>query len=512
MLKLKITDENWNLTKDSVFDLWADLKAQKEKWQEDDWQNHNFTIEIEDNNFSKGETIGTQLIAPLERLANRSLEEIQQDEEFKDIFVVSDAKRNKESNLLKSSIFTFEKDRNNPEIGVLKTGNVMGYIGAGNVQLKIKSRFDDSSNDFFLHYMLEKVFHVNLVQLRYGNSNIEMLDFLYLMFPYYLKKAVKQGILRQYVDIAHNDSAIKGTIDVPRHIRQNIPFVGKIAYNTHEYNTDNSLTQLVRHTIEFIRKKPIGKHILYERDTRKAVQEIVLATPSYAPDKQKKLIETNRRPVAHPYYTEYDELKKICIQILTHNKLSYKDGKPTINGILFDGAWLWEEYVATILTDFKHPRNDIRDGGIPLFKNPDNDGADITKSSRKTYPDFYKKKDTQMQYILDAKYKKQNEKGIFREDLYQVIAYMYTTKCEWGGYIYPYQESNDNDKPYRCYELAGYGGSLYSIPVSIPPTDTEKEYGDFCSEMKNREEEIEEAFGKKFKVSVFDKFNTTKTL
>lgn len=480
-----------------------------------DLKEHKVLLEMEDN-YWEGELIEKDMINPLLRFANFTLKGLTENKNNSHLLVFSDALRNKESNLLESPVFTYSEIDDNTVC--IKTGNVMGYIGTENVQLKIRSRFDESNNDFFLHYLLEKVFHVNLVQLRYGNANVQILDFLYLMFPYFLKKAVKQGILRQYVNKDCNDYNVKGAINVPMHLSKNIPFMGKVAYTSHEYSTDNPLTQLVRHTIEHIRKRPIGKNILYDCDNRKAVREIVSATPSYNAEERQKVIRINNRPVIHPYYTEYDDLKKICLQILTHNKMSYKDGKPTINGILFDGAWLWEEYVARILHDFKHPRNDIKDGGIRLFVKNDEDF--VTRSTRIIYPDFYKKNEDAMHYILDAKYKKQNEKGIIRNDLYQVIAYMYTTKCKWGGYIYPYKKSDDsNEIPYRKYELAGYGGTLTSVPVEIPPHDNESSqdhksideaYQSFCEQMEKVENRIREAFRKEeFNEEPFDEYRVS---
>ena len=483
----------------TIYNNWDNLKQEIE---DIDLNEHKVLLEMEDNCWD-GEYIGRSIIEPLLVFSNFTLQELTENKEYSNLLIFSHSKLKNESHLLDLPVFShniIDKD-----IVRIKTGNVMGFIGARNVQVKIRSRFDSDEHDFFLHYLLEKVFHLNLVQLRYGNANVQVLDFLYLMFPYFLKKAVKQGILRQYVNKSCNDYSVKGTINVPMHLRQNIPFMGKVAYTSHEYSTDNPLTQLVRHTIEHIRNKLIGKHILYDGENRKAVREIVSATPSYNAEERQKVIRINSRPVAHPYYTAYEDLKKICLQILTHNKMSYKDGKPTINGILFDGAWLWEEYVATILPDFKHPRNDIRDGGIRMFDEPAKESEDIvTNSNRKIYPDFYKKEGDKMQYILDAKYKRQNEKGIYREDLYQVIAYMYTTECKWGGYIYPCQK-NENDTPYRCYQLAGYGGMVSSVPVLIPPHNEEysqdqksidEAYQRFREQMGIVEDGIREAFCK----------------
>ena len=44
-----------------------------------------------------------------------------------------------------------------------RTTNIMGWLGKGNEQITIHSRFDDGQNDFFLRYMLEKVFDANIV-------------------------------------------------------------------------------------------------------------------------------------------------------------------------------------------------------------------------------------------------------------------------------------------------------------------------------------------------------------
>ena len=494
MITVRIKD-NWEDIGQKV-----DLTICQDEGFLQDLESKKVSIEIEDNCWN-GEQMGTAFVKPLLDFSNFTLQELTENKEYSNLLVFSHSKLKNETHLLDLPVFSHNIiDKDTVRI---KTGNVMGFIGARNVQMKIRSRFDSDEHDFFLHYMLEKIFHVNLVQLRYGNANVQVLDFLYLMFPYFLKKAVKQGILRQYVNKSCNDYSVKGTINVPKHLRQNIPFLGKVAYTSHEYSTDNPLTQLVRHTIEHIRNKPIGKHILYDGENRKAVREILSATSSYNAEERQKVIRINGRPVAHPYYTAYEDLKKICLQILTHNKMSYKDGKPTINGILFDGAWLWEEYVARILPDFKHPRNDIRDGGIRLFDKPSEESEDIvTKSSRKIYPDFYKKEEGNMQYILDAKYKRQNEKGIYREDLYQVIAYMYTTECKWGGYIYPCQK-NENDTPYRCYQLAGYKGTVSSVPVLIPPHNNkssqdresiDKAYQSFCEQMEIVEDGIKNAF------------------
>ena len=79
------------------------------------------------------------------------------------------------------------------------------------------------------------------------------------MFPALLRSALQQGLYREYQTFKYNDSKIKGTIDVNKYIAKNVPFMGKVAYSTREYAQDNDITELIRHTIEFMKTKKYGQ-------------------------------------------------------------------------------------------------------------------------------------------------------------------------------------------------------------------------------------------------------------
>ena len=54
--------------------------------------------------------------------------------------------------------------------------------------------------------------------------------------------------------------------------------------------------------------------------------------------------------------------------ILRNEQHQYGTGTRNVYGILFDGAWLWEEYVNTLIGDaFYHPKNKTGDGTQHLF-------------------------------------------------------------------------------------------------------------------------------------------------
>ncbi len=365
----------------------------------------------------------------------------------------------------------------------ISTGNIMGFVGVNDTQLDITSRFS-KVQDYFLHYMLQKVFSINLFDIQHSISKQPIFDFLLYLFPHFLKKALAQGLFKKYKRYEYNDANLRGPIDVNRHIRQNIPFRGTVAYSTREHSYDNEVTQLIRHTIEYIRAKEQGAAILNNDAEMKAcVSQIVTATQSYNVRDRNKVIGQNLRPVRHPYYSAYTALQKICLQILRHESIKYGQEKDKVYGILFDGAWLWEEYLNTILKGlgFNHPENKKHKGGFQMFDNKTNKEADIEtidRNSRRLYPDFYKD-----DFILDAKYKRLNN-GVGREDLYQVVTYMYCQKAINGGYLFPCEKEEKSNK----YKLNGYEGTIHLLPFLIPKSSNS--YQSFVGIMKEKETDI----------------------
>ena len=357
----------------------------------------------------------------------------------------------------------------------IKSGNIMGFVGRKSQQLKIYSRFDSNNNDYFLHYMLQKVLSFNVFNLEFTSSEENVFDFLLYLFPTLLKHALRQGLYKEYRRKHYNDSEVRGTIDISRHIKENIPFRGTVAYNTREYSYDNSVTELIRHTIEFIRTFPIGNTILSsDRIVEEYIRDIVLYTPSYNRAERMRIINENLRPRCHPYYKEYMILQKLCVQILRQEEINYVMDDDRFYGILFDGAWLWEEYLNTLLRDieFKHPENKLGTGAIYLFEH-----------GGQRFPDFWKK-----DIVLDAKYKRLavngNSLDISRDDVHQIMAYMYRLKANKGGIICPYKGEKNKIISQNMHKDS-YLGSLSLYALAIPKNCSS--YEDFTKRIVENE-------------------------
>ena len=368
----------------------------------------------------------------------------------------------------------------------IKTGNVIGFLGYGQERLTIASRFSDESNDHFLHYLLQKVLNINLTSLDVGLSPEDKLyQLLVYLFPKYLQAALRKGLYKEYQRFSHNDSHVQGVIDVGNHLKRNVPFMGNVAYTTREFTYDNPLMQLIRHTIEYIKiQKSFGALLDSNREN---MAEIVRVTPAYKLADRAKIIRMNKiKPIRHAYFREYRKLQELCLMILSREKHGLGPQSQRVHGILFDVAWLWEEYVHSLLPKgFIHPRNKDKTDGISVF----------SVGKRKVYPDFY---DRERKIVLDAKYKKLEftERGINREDLFQLISYSYILKAEKAGLIFPSVEQSVNSE---IGKLAGYGAQLKKWSIQIPQNASS--YSVFCKMMENSEENfkaiIDEEVGRK---------------
>ena len=371
------------------------------------------------------------------------------------------------------------------------SGNVMGFLGYGNERLIIRSRFGNDSNDYFFQYLLENVLDFpNIVDLKTdSNKDDRLFNYLLFLFPHCLKQAMRKGTYKRYIRNEYNDHNIRGTIDIARHVKKNTPFTGKVAYGQREFSFDNALTELIRHTIEFIKAKPYGRTIL--RKAKDEVELIVQATPNYEVYDRKKVIEHNKKnPVRHNFFHEYLIVQKLCLLILRYQKHQIGYGNKQIYGILFDGAWLWEEYINTLIGDnFYHPMNKGRKGAQRLF-------AGIVGL---IYPDFIGKH-TQNHIIADAKYKPCDNIG--NRDYLQVLAYMFRFDAKAGYYLYPEIEGSDNLKLWMNRGSTYESNVMPRDDISITkhglkvPVDV-LDYTEFVIKMNTNEQEFKQAFAMK---------------
>lgn len=424
---------------------------------------------IKDNSFVKKENF-SNIMGVVKAVADKTLEQLDREGIFVFPEMIDDVEdMTKKQMLLQSVNDSF------------LSGNVMGFIGVGDERLVIESRFSTGNNDFLFQYLLEKVLDFpNIVNMETdANQDDRLFSLLLFLFPYYLKTAMRKGVFKTYIRNLYNNANVKGIIDISRHIKKNIPFTGNVAYSQREYSYDNYLLELIRHTIEHIKKKPYGNRLLSQvKDEVKLVVEVTSDYELY--DKRKIINENKKNVVRHAFFREYRALQQLCILILQNQKHQIGSGSRRIYGILFDGAWLWEEYMNMLVGDiFYHPMNKAKQGGQYLFAG----------NKGKIYPDFISKNEID-RVIADAKYKPIDNIG--NKDYLQLLAYMFRFDAKKGFCLYPEAENTDD------LRLCVNKGSSYENNVSAReevcvtkhglkiPNDTER-YDDFVSKIKECE-------------------------
>nr|DAX96448.1 MAG TPA: McrBC 5-methylcytosine restriction system component [Caudoviricetes sp.] len=433
-------------------------------------------LRIKDNSQQKKEAY-SQIRTLTGKIADKTLEQLEREGVFVFPEIIKDAEDITQDQMILQSVND-----------TYRTSNVMGFLGCGDERLIIESRFSGDGEDFFFQYLLDRVLDFpNIVDMEAdANQDNRLFNFLLFLFPYYLKAAMRKGLFKKYIRRSYNDGNVKGTIDIARHIEKNTPFVGNVAYSQREFSYDNSLMELVRHTIEFIKRRPYGNKLLIK--VKDEVKLVIDATPGYEPYDRQKIIEQNKKnTVRHAYFREYLALQRLCLLILRHQKHQIGMGSRQIYGILFDGAWLWEEYINSLIENvFYHPMNKGGKGAQRLFEG--NVGL--------IYPDFISR-NSELRMIADAKYKPIDNIG--NRDYLQVLAYMFRLDAKTGYYLYP-EAGDSEDQKLRMNRGSTYEANVVprddisitkrglKIPVDAP------NYASFVTRMEISERAFVSAF------------------
>lgn len=325
----------------------------------------------------------------------------------------------------------------------LDTGNLMGVLNlrdrSSTVRVAIHSRFDEGNEKQpFLNYLLSRVYDINYLDLVQAGNQSFMEILLAIRFVQRIAEAREVGLYRQYKEFRCNDLNFKGRLDLSRHIRENMPVGGRIAYVKREITFDTPLNHLFRFVVALIEKRwpmLLARNI----EAKRMISELKVNTPSWSSMSLVRTLQERecRESVRHPFFAQYyEELRVLARMLLCGDGLNvFEADESEVSGVIFDGAWLWESYLATVLEPlgYTHAICGTDVGRLSIFKEVPNDWG---RAQTCFYPDFY---NSTRGVVLDAKYKR----GMTcREDIMQLLAYALNTGAGKVGLIYPPNESS----------------------------------------------------------------------
>lgn len=359
----------------------------------------------------------------------------------------------------KGSVVTLDEEVKNEQRVVFEENKVSGkywikgYVGIihyRGVNIHITSRFDKDEKQPFLMYLFSRVFSENGMIFKEMpiKSNMEYTwDYLLIiLFVKQLKEAFKKGLYRQYVEIYHNDYAIKGRIDMNRHIQENIIKKNpSVAYISREYSVNNPINRLILQAYNVLEKK-------YGRVMKQVVKQDDIILPnimnlrnevSYENNESpQQIIKMNQKKVVHSIYKDYEPLRKTSIAILKRLGMnSFMNYQQEVSGVLVNVPTLWENYLFKVLSEKV----------AKLFKKQSS--LSVLNDLLNFKPDIVSEDD---EIVIDAKYKRGWQESIannmkkseyLREDIFQIIAYMTAFDAKAGGIFFPvsseFIENND---------------------------------------------------------------------
>lgn len=229
------------------------------------------------------------------------------------------------------------------------------------INLRIESRFDAANNadeikSYFAATLLSygNIKDINVADVICDDNNL--FDcLLVVLYAQNLLKANYKGPYRTYRQFESNDNRIRGAIDIARYIKLDIgQDNGRIACKYRENTVNNYLNILILKTYEYIKIKYPGitKRIIDNNPMLKGLLDMFRYEVDYQSVSLKTAISKNQKPISHPYYSEYELVRKVCLQLMRgEGKSIFESSEKTVNGFLYYLPDLWEEYLHSVFTE-----------------------------------------------------------------------------------------------------------------------------------------------------------------
>ena len=372
---------------------------------------------------------------------------------------------------------------------------------AFDVVLQIGSRFDGDQKPYFLESMfIDEPFDFEKKENDVPPSGDSILEFLVLfLFKQQLQQAYESGPYRKYVRYEKNDSRLRGTVDVSRHIKLNASLSnGNVAYSYRENTPDNNITHLIIHAFEHAERyfPDYSFSLFFNGDNPVAniINDLRTLSPSFTGTNPQKVSAQSERIIDHPYYYRYEALRKTCQMILRFDGLSMFDGSDEdIQGVLFYIPTLWEHFLERQFLRDLVPFGHQMEAQYITHVYVKEDCEDI-EQTKKTYPDFVFFNDAgnhEPLMVLDAKFRKewgnQYDKLTLADldDFYKCVSNAGSLGVHASGVIFPFNQdfnkANDSKKDSVCYNNSplNHIDKFYTIRVVVPSINDDEDYSEW---------------------------------
>jgi 5-methylcytosine-specific restriction enzyme subunit McrC len=370
--------------------------------------------------------------------------------------------------LEKSSTITGKKDTSSKFIITdteLRTKQYVGAFQFGKLRIEILPKIDYEREDSeipkekyvengegqkwhdVLVSMLKECKKLTISQLSHtAEESIkhDLLDLYLLWFIDLCQLLVHQGLLKKYIQVEKNRTALKGKLLFKQQIQHNAVHKERFYTRHAEYSMDNVYNQLLVLALKKL------TNTYFSPTIRSKAQQTLFQFPEVSSvnnlHKAFKSIVFDRKSEAYKIPLE---LAKMILNAESNN---LKSGNMPMIGILFDMNKLWEEYLYSILKKAEGV-TEIHFNSEKVFWKCDSDSITPTKVK----PDIILKVN-KATIVLDAKWKIPKDERPSSADLMQLFSYAMITGAEKSYLVFPKKPDKENqsiDKKDGGFKLDG---------------------------------------------------------
>ena len=366
--------------------------------------------------------------------------------------------------------------------GRLYAGNYVGVIETrGGTVLEILPKVDfadddeESTRKVFLRMLrtyrglrAAQFNETGISELRYFN----MLDIFVKLFLTNLVLLTQRGLARQYCGVEDNLPWLRGRIQFPEHIRRNAANRARFHVAFDEFTVDRPENRLIHSTIHKLRSvtHPDNHQLLHQ--LRICFSEVPRSARPEV-DWERHRIDRSMR--------HYDTVMAWVGLFLFHHGLATFSGQHVNQALLFPMEEVFEDFVSDAFRRHQRVYGLKTQGPQKAFARIDGKDAFHLK------PDIALVRSGQVQFVLDAKWKKEIDNdskdpkhGVSQADIYQLYSYGRKFGCAKVALIYPRTRAFDSPLRYEFKDSVagtGQGLTLLCFPFDVVrPEESVREF------------------------------------
>tara|TARA_R110002110_G_scaffold85816_4_gene223685 strand:- start:9836 stop:11140 length:1305 start_codon:yes stop_codon:yes gene_type:complete len=341
----------------------------------------------------------------------------------------------------------------------LRARGVVGVIATESCQLEILPKIegageqepsDASLRDRLIH-MLGVVHDLRIdsgAMTQLGWQRDTVLELLIRLFCQKLADAVRQGMLRRYLEQEDDLPSLRGRLDVNRQFLRHAVAPQKLACRFDDLSPDIALNQVMRAVITRLSRlaqAPDNQRMLRELNFAYAdVTEVAAGALRWD---QITLDRTNQR---------WRDLLSLARLFLSDRHQDTSGGTIDGHALLFEMNVLFEQYVARLLTRAL--------AGTDLSVSSQGGHRDCLYDGEtgrfRTRPDIIIRQRDRVVMIIDTKWKRMSpriddpKQGVSQSDVYQLMAYSQLYRCPNVMLLYPHHGELPPDPICTRYAIA----------------------------------------------------------